>query len=738
MPATVYLCEKPSQAKDIARELGRVKQGDGFIETRGNSVVTWAFGHLLQLSEPTDYDPAWKARKTYPIFPDEFHYQVGKGKSKQLNVIKRLLRGAATVVIATDSDREGEAIARLILEYCDYRREIKRLWLSALDPDSIRKGLQNLRSGESTYPLYLAARSRAQADWLVGMNLSRAASDLLGQSEVNLSVGRVQTPTLRLIVDRDLAIEGFVSVPFYEIAAETLSGEHRFTLFHRRAVGNYLLDKTEAERLLATLTGACGPLLVTEDRVKTGPPKLFSLSGLQRACNQRWGWSAEKTLKVAQSLYETHKVTSYPRSDCTYLPEEQVADVETILSHLQSLPWFKQQLPLSDPPQIRGNVFNSVKVAQSSHHAIVPTLQAATLVDLPKDELSAYELITASYVAALMPDQERDKKTIALDANGIRLAASGFTPVAPGWSALPTFTRAARVTEPGNKREDEETSATLPPVTDGDDAKVVKASLINKQTQPPKPYTEGTLIADMSSVAKLVDDPQAKQRLKETSGIGTEATRAGIIEVLKKREFIRVEKRNLRSTEVGRALIQALPLSISDPATTAAWEDALDAIAQREIAMDAFMDAIRANIALHIQEIRDRPPIELDNNIRETISKPTKPRAKKRDKDAGKRTFAKTHQQVGDPCPKCGKPLVLRNVTGNQPFWGCSGFPECRHTAPFKPTGAESCPSCSTGHLVTRTAKRGANIGQVFQGCSNYPKCTFIRVTLPNKQTSEG
>lgn len=637
----LYLCEKPSQAGDIATVLGGRQRREGYYDT-ADGRVTWCFGHLLEQAAPEDYNPEWKSWNLdlLPIRPPTWRVQGRKEAGAQLKVIQQLLKGTSELVIATDADREGEMIAREVLEHFGFRGPIQRLWLSALDPESVKRALSKLKPGRETEPLYRAALARSRADWLVGLNLTRAATVVLGNGSGVLSVGRVQTPTLALVVRRDEAIENFKPRDYYELVADVAAGEHRLTLRHAPPEDDRLYDRAAAEALAQRAQGARGPLKVISERKHQAPPKLFSLLTLQAVANKKWGWSADKTLDVAQALYETHKATTYPRSDCPHLPNEQEADVPVILAHLAGVP---ELAPLATvaTPVIRKSVFDSKKI--TAHHAIVPTTAPAPWDKMGEDERVLYLLIARHYLAALYPDHEYQETRVALDANAVPFKATGRVPLVAGWKTV----FGADVDDADDDKE-KETPATLPPVRDGDAAHATHVVVDAKRTTPPARYTEGTLLKDMAAIAKYVDDPALKARLKESSGIGTEATRASILEILKKRGFLVPKGKTILSSETGRALIHRLPAALADPGETALWEDRLEAIVAGQESVEGFLTGIDAKVAAQL--------VELKNAGSSPLAAPA------------------THA-----CPSCGKPM--RRIKGkNGFFWGCTGYPECKTT----------------------------------------------------------
>ena len=396
-----------------------------------------------------------------------------------------------------------------------------------------------------------------------------------------LSVGRVQTPTLALVVRRDEAIEQFKARDYYELAADVVTDSARLTLRYAPGEDARLYDQAAAEALVVRATGARGPLKVTSERKHSAPPKLFSLLTLQASANKKWGWSADKTLKTAQGLYETHKATSYPRSDCSYLPNEQEANVPAILKHLSGVTDLRVHAQI-ETPEIRKSVFDSKKI--TAHHAIIPTTQAAPWDQMDDNEKNLYLLIARHYLAALHPDYEYQQTIIAMDANGVSFKATGKTPLVAGWHTV--FGDAVE-----DDDQDKEALPTLPPIQDGAPGHAETVRVESRRTTPPARYTEGTLLKDMAAIAKYVDDPQLKARLKETSGIGTEATRASILEILKKRDFLQASGKAIISSPTGRALIAALPHELADPGETALWEDRLEAIVEGKKPSRGFLPA---------------------------------------------------------------------------------------------------------------------------------------------------
>lgn len=587
----LFLCEKPSQAKDIAKVLGASRRGDGCWVGSGVT-VTWCIGHLLETAPPDAYDARYKrwVLADLPIVPHQWKMQVKPKTASQYKAVKRLLGEAAELVIATDADREGEMIARELVEHCRYRGPIRRLWLSALDDASIRKALAALKPGAETFSLYHSALGRSRADWLIGMNMSRLFTLLGRQSGYQgvLPVGRVQTPTLRLVVDRDRSIADFVPVPFWAIDVQLDSAGTLFTA-QWRAPDDVCDDqgrclKQELAQQAAAAMQAAGTAQVIEvktERVREAAPLPFDLGTLQEVCSKKFGLGAQETLDIAQSLYETHKVITYPRSDCGYLPLSQHSEAPAILAALGRADPSLAPLQPHLQAQRRSRAWNDAKV--SAHHGIIPTAAAVDPNRLPGKARAVYTLIRARYLAQFLPNHEYDRTQADFDCTGQALRAVGKQIVEPGWRrALPEA-----LTPP--KGREAPTAQVLPALSKGQWCEVRDLQLKDLWTQPPKPFTEGDLIKAMKNVAKLVEDPRLKQKLKETTGIGTEATRAGIIQGLLDRGYLVKNGKALNATPAAFSLIDAVPRAIADPGTTAIWEQALDMVQSGEMSLETFV-----------------------------------------------------------------------------------------------------------------------------------------------------
>ena len=603
----LFIAEKPSLGKAIAAQLpGQKKPNRTHIQC-GSDIVTWAFGHLYELAEPDAYLPAnlptngsgkkrWRL-EDLPIMPQAWQ-KVAKSSAKdQLASIKALLKDASEVVNAGDPDREGQLLVDEILEALKWKGPTRRIWLAALDPASVQKALASLKDNASYRPLRDAAEARSRADWLVGMNLTRAYT-LKSSGPGVVSVGRVQTPTLALVVRRDAEIESFVPVQHYvpSVSFRHSNGEYKATWkSSENAPGldteGRLINLPTAQAIINAVAGQTGKIASFESTDGQDlPPLPFTLSKLQAAASAKHGLSAQDTLNAAQSLYEVHKLTSYPRTDCPYLPESQLTDARLILDAIATVNPACAPLAQSADLSLKSAAWNDKKIG--AHHGIVPTSHDQVSVDaLSEPEKQVYDLIVKAYICQFYPPHAFTKTVTVTDAGGHQWLARGRVIKAIGWRS---------VMQPDRER-DEEDAQVLPLMKVGDPVASVSATIDHRVTKPPARFTDGTLIAAMSSVHKLVTDPKIKARLKETSGLGTEATRANIIEVLLKREFLERKGKQLIATERGRLLVSALPEVLTDPGVTGLWEDALSEVAAGTRTLADFEERQRAFVTKRIE-----------------------------------------------------------------------------------------------------------------------------------------
>lgn len=614
----LFIAEKPSAAKALAAELGVTASGDGFLEC-GDAVVTWCFGHLFEQAEPdaytTDDAPRGKnGRKIWrvedlPIVPSTWLLLAKPSARKQLAVIGRLLKSATNVVHAGDPDREGQLLVDEVLEHFHVKRPVRRFWVSAQDSVSIRRGLENLRDGAAFAGMTAAARARQRADWLIGMNLSRAYT-LRAQrsgSGALLTVGRVQTPTLALVVARDREIESFISRLHYAVEARVEHTDGRFSAVWKPRedqVGldeeGRLVDIAVANAITAAVSGKTGHVrtYATEEK-RNQPPLCFALSDVTLLASQKYGYSAEHVLQACQALYEVHKLTSYPRTDCGHLPRSQHADAPAVLAAVRHVNPDLEAFIKRAEPERWSPVWNDAKV--TAHHAIVPTMHLGTKAELNTIERHVYELIVRRYVAQFYPGHEYLLTRVVVDLAGEAFCATGRRITEIGWHIVEQAV-AAEPESPNDEAEAGEQAS--PRMSDGDPVACSASRRKDKHTKPPKRFTEGTLVRAMEQIHKWVSDPEHKRLLREGDGIGTSATRAAILADLKRREFMASQGKHLVSTALGRALVDALPEAVRSPALTALYERVLKQVERGEVALEAFVQGQAAFVAERVAEAR--------------------------------------------------------------------------------------------------------------------------------------
>lgn len=643
----LFLCEKPSQGNDIAKVLGATKRGEGCLSTPdGQLTVTWGIGHLVEQLNPEEYDPAFKkwAFETLPIIPGKWGLSPKKETKKQFNIVMKLIKQAKLVVIATDIDREGETIARELLDLAGFRGQIKRLWLSALDEASIRKALASLKNNEETLPLYYAGLARSRADWLIGMNFSRLYTLLAQQKGYQgkpLSVGRVQSPTLSLVVNRDREIKNFIPKQHFTLQVMLSDGKQHFATQY--VIPEQYCDPDglclsvqviQAANQQIRQLGKAKVESVETKRERQHAPLCFALSDLQSEANRLYGLGAQRVLDIAQSLYETHKATTYPRTDCGYLPESQLAEasrvIQCVLLSDQRLQPISAVLNLNQ----KSRVWNDKKI--TAHHGIIPTMVKVDISKMSDEEMKLYDLIRRRYLAQFLPISETDKTQIILKCGQHILSARGNVLVTPGWKIL--FGKSLD--------EDDDAPQALPILEQGQICQISESEMKTLQTSPPNHFTEGTLLTAMKNAARFVTDERLKQRLRETEGLGTEATRAGTIQGLIDKGFLQKKGKSLLATEAAMMLMDSLPTMLKDPGLTALWEQALNQIAERTLSLEVFMQK-QETFVRHLMAECLKQGMSLGNiEIRK--------------------------------CPQCGAPMTKRNGKNGQ-FWGCSAYPTCQY-----------------------------------------------------------
>ncbi|AJD91851.1 DNA topoisomerase [Jeotgalibacillus malaysiensis] len=648
---TVILAEKPSQAKSYADAFQTSRKTDGYFHIEdplfpGGAAITWGFGHLVSLEEPQKYKPEWKRWKldTLPMIPEEFKFTVPYAKRAQFNIVKGLLRKADQIVVATDSDREGENIARSIIEQAGMmHKPTKRLWINSLEKDVIRKGFQELRNGDDYLSLYDEAQTRQVSDWLVGMNISRLYTLLLQEKGVDgpFSLGRVQTPTLYMIWQRQHEIENFKPEPFFQLLADHKESGKAFQTKHK----DTFKKKEEAEDILKKHglehgAEAKGTVVKAEKKLKKmQAPSLHSLSSLQAKMNRRYKYSPSNVLKTVQDLYEK-KLVSYPRTDCQFITMSEFRYLSGQLDAMKAAAGtsFETAHPKPRPKYVQDS-----KVQE--HYAIIPTKKVLTkdrIEKLKPMEKNIYNEILGSTLAMFHEDYHYEETQVDVDIQGLIFSVKGTVEKKRGWKEL--FSE--------NAKKD----TILPPLKTGDEI----ASIVNikdDMTKPPKPYTEGQLITMMKTAGKMLEDEQDQAMLKEVEGIGTEATRASIIDTLKKQQYIRVTKNTVTVTEKGVTLCQVIGGTLlSSPEMTARWETYLKKIGRKEGSQEAFLN----NIAKFIQHMITEAPKQM-GNVKASAGSVQK------------------KSSVMPVCPKCKKGVMVDKGG----FFGCSDYKQgCRQTLP--------------------------------------------------------
>jgi DNA topoisomerase-3 len=609
-PTTLILTEKPAVAEDYAKILGGgnvnpIKTACGRHWETPHGIIAGLLGHMLEGLMPEDYDEKYKRWRfgDLPVVPNPFRYVPAKEKAGRLKEIGALLKKATDVVIATDAGREGEMIGWEVLEHFRFRGPVKRLWLNENTPEKVRAGFNALLAGEVKKPQYHAAKARSEADWLIGMNITRGASLKFGGRGNVLNIGRVITPTIKLIVMRDLAIENFKSRDFFEISANVGTDKGTVTLYYAPPEKGRIFERAKVEELAARITGSSVVIRREVEAKRSAPPKLFTLTSVSSAANKKWGWSLEDTLKVAQSLYDK-KFTTYPRTDCPFLESAKKADIPMITGYLFALDEFKHHA--NAKIAARNSVYNDTGCAGADHQALVPSSKPANLSEMNEEERKFYLLVAGRYLANLLPDHEYDKTTLSAEAGGVKLSASGRTPKVKGWHAV-------EAEDEGD--DDKDAVPTLPAIPDGTSGRVEKTGVVGRKTTPPAHYTEGTLAPDMENVGKYVTDLKKRARLKnaERAGIGTSATRPDVMRRIKSGGFAALKGKYLISTTKARSLIATLDTEIpalADPAETAVWDEQLEEIGKGRMMADAFKTGIEVKVNEYLSILGKRPDAE--------------------------------------------------------------------------------------------------------------------------------
>lgn len=700
----VCIAEKPSVAKDIARILGATTSHNGYMEGNGFQ-VTWTFGHLCTLKEPNDYTEHWKhwSLSALPMIPPRFGIKLidDDGIKRQFSVIERLMQAADCIVNCGDAGQEGELIQRWVMQKAQAKCPVKRLWISSMTDEAIREGFNSLKDQSEYQPLYVAGLSRAIGDWLLGMNATRLYTLKYGQNRQVLSIGRVQTPTLALIVNRQKEIDSFVPEPYW-----VLSTIYRDTLF--TATKGKFTTKEEGEQAFATI--ADKPFEVTGVSKKNGneaPPRLFDLTSLQVECNRKFSYSAETTLNLIQSLYE-RKLTTYPRVDTQFLSDDIYPKCAGILTGMRGYEQYIQPLAGKKLPKSK-RVFDTSKV--TDHHAIIPTgVPASALSDM---ERNVYDLIARRFIAVFYPDCKFATTTVLGKVEDVEFKVSGKEILEPGWRTIyaqqPSHPNNPSTPQPLNSqpsssedddKQDEE--RTLPTFVKGESGPHTP-TLTEKWTTPPKYYTEATLLRAMETAGKFVDDETLRAALKE-NGIGRPSSRAGIIETLFKRHYIRRERKNLIATATGIELIDIIHEELLKSCElTGIWEKKLRDIEHKKYEAADFINELKQQVTEIVYDVlRDnsnrRVTITTDEDLKKAKKKKTAAPKKAAAKSAATSSTASTKNAAASPqpatselsaddsiigttCPVCGKGTIIKGKTA----YGCSNWKNgCTYRVAFK------------------------------------------------------
>ena len=675
----VCIAEKPSVARDIAKIIGATSSHEGYMEGNGYQ-VTWTFGHLCTLKEPDDYTPMWKqwSLSALPMIPPRFGIKLidDKGIQKQFAVIERLMQSADGIINCGDAGQEGELIQRWVMQKAKATCPVKRLWISSLTDEAIREGFQSLMDQKDKDSLYYAGLSRAIGDWILGMNATRLYTLKYGQNRQVLSIGRVQTPTLALIVNRQKEIENFKPEAYW-----VLSTTYRDTVF--TATKGKFTAKEERENFLETITGK--PFTVTNVEKKNGkeaPKPLYDLTSLQVDCNNKFGMSAEMTLNIIQSLYEK-KLTTYPRVDTTFLSDDIYPKCPQTLANLRGYESFTQPLAGKPLPKSK-KVFDSSKV--TDHHAIIPTgVPATNMTDM---ERHVYDLVARRFISVFYPDCKFATTTVLGKVEDIEFKTSGKTILDPGWRTI--YAKDVQTNEDDDSKKDDE-ERTLPTFTVGESGDHIP-SLTEKWTTPPKFYTEATLLKAMETAGKFVDNEELRAAMKE-NGIGRPSSRAGIIETLFKRRYIKRERKNLIATPTGIELIDLIKEELLKSAElTGIWEKKLRDIEARKYDAGLFLEELKEQIKTIVNSVladnsNRRVTIMSDADLKKKMApkaeQAPKPKIKKKPANNQQQTSnnQQTDEYVGKPCPVCGQGTIIKGKTA----YGCSRWREgCNFRKPFE------------------------------------------------------
>lgn len=648
---SLVIAEKPSVGKELARVLGCKKRNEGFIEG-DKYVVTWSLGHLITLADPEEYDERYKkwSMDYLPMLPKKMKLTIIKNTSKQYRVVSALTKrkDISEVIIATDSGREGELVARWILMKCGYKGTLKRLWISSQTDKAIKEGFANLKDAKYYDNLFKSAEARSHADWIVGLNISRA---LTCKYNTSLSAGRVQTPTLALIVDRENAIRNFKPKEYYTVSAKTSA----FVGLYKDSKGiARMYEKSDAERIISAVSKKSGTITdITKKKKETPPPAAYDLTELQRDANKKFGYSAKETLNTMQSLYEYHKVLTYPRTDSRYITEDVADTIPERLKTLFLTPYGELAKSIAKSKINTKYIVNSAKV--TDHHAIIPTEQRPDFAAMSTKERAIYDLVVKRFLAVLMDAYEYEETKLVFNCEGFNFHAKGNVTLKNGWkTAYGNIS-----TDVENEDEDEKTQS-LPQIHKGERYNIIDTKLTTGKTKPPARFTEATLLSAMEHPS--VSDKQLNKVLTETSGLGTPATRADIIEKLFSAFYVERHDKEIVPTKKGFQLIELVPDDLKSAVMTAKWEENLNKISLGKADSKAFV----ADIAEYATGLVSSVKASEKRYVHDNLTK--------------------------EKCPECGE--FLLDVNGKKgKMYVCSN-PECKYRQLLSVMTKARCPEC--------------------------------------------
>lgn len=748
----LFIAEKPSMAREISKclpENKNIQKRNGYF-IQGDDVVTWVVGHVLHQAEPGDYNEQyvrWR-HQDLPIVPTEWKLLVTDSSRQQFEIVKDLISKADSIVNAGDPDREGQLLVDEVLHFVGNTKPVQRILLNALDEKSIRSALNDLRDNKDFYNLYQSALARARADWLIGMNLSRAytLSERYKGHKVTLPIGRVKTPTLALVVRRERELDSFKPVDYFTVKIQY---EHPNGVFwttwqptdEQKGLDHdgRLINKNIADELVHKLSISPKGIIqsVTKSKKKDPQRLPLSLSSLQVLAGKAFSYDPQTVLEAAQKLYE-RKLTTYPRSDCEYIPPNQYEDRVVILQNLSRCNDEKLQLWSQGANQsIKSRAWNEKKI--TAHHAIIPTTVYCDVSTLSKTERNIYFLISQAYIAQFYGEHLYEQTKIVVVQQEERFVANGRVVIDEGWKSL---YKRQKTTNPEDDidltddtgaesikgKEAIEETEHLPLVKKNDGVLYKDSSIEAKQTKPPSRFTPATLLQAMKEIHKFVKNEDLKKQLKAVSGIGTEATRANIIDELISRGFMKTsgKKQVLSPTDTGYLLVDALPEELLYPDETAVWEERLSLMSEGEDTLDAFLSDQVKFLQLLIDKLQFGNPEDRNKMMPNVVRTITSQQGRSPIKRLSESELSELK-----PCPKCGKGKLVEKSGKFGTFYGCNNFPKCRYTEPLEGINASipmadlqveckdyKCPRCKTGYFVKQEAR-----GRVSWVCSNRSHC---------------